>query len=671
MDSRFGFKDFVLLGGLAVVIVLIVLAMVQFDRQWDEVQNIKHQLQQQATDLRNIDNQLRQGIALNPGTTQPSAGTAGLVAAERIAAARAMPGFADGDWLVQGLSGKLATLTPLVSGDRYASDIQSNVQETLCTRYPITLEWRGLLAESWTIKDNSAEWEAYAAGRLAVPITPEEIAKEADYPPADKPEEQKAYVANRLKEGRRDDDIGNEPNCPPAAIITFKMRSGPTFSDGSSVTADDVVFTFNFTMDPRVDAPRERAYYSRIREVKKIGSDEVAFYFRVPYFRAFEIAAAIQVMPKAFYGKYKPEEFNQSTGLLMGSGPYMMEDPAGWKQGQQVQLVRNPRYWTVKSAFDRLVYREFTSAVAQETGFRNGEIDYYEAKPEQYVTMKADPNIAPRTQLFEFQAQTGGYRYLAWNQYRFGKPTKFADKRVRHALTCFTDQKRLIQEVMLGLAVESTGPFNPESKQYNPSIKPFAYDVARGLKLMEEAGWRDRDGAGVLTNDAGETFEFKITYPSGIPNYEKMVLLLKDLYARGKVRLIPDPQEWSVFKDRLKNKDFDAITLAWSSGLESDIFQMFHSTQSMAGGDNFMSYRSPELDRAIEQARRTLDETKRMEIWRQAHSVIYDDQPYTFLFFPKDLVLLDKRIANVQKLPLGLNSDREWFVPRSSQRWTK
>ena len=78
-----------------------------------------------------------------------------------------------------------------------------------------------------------------------------------------------------------------------------------------------------------------------------------------------------------------------------------------------------------------------------------------------------------------------------------------------------------------------------------------------------------------------------------------------------------------------------------------------------------------QLDATIEQARRTLDENARMALWRKAHDIIYDDQPYTFLFFPKNLVFLDKRIANVQKLPLGLNSDSEWFVPKDQQRWTK
>jgi len=232
------------------------------------------------------------------------------------------------------------------------------------------------------------------------------------------------------------------------------------------------------------------------------------------------------------------------------------------------------------------------------------------------------------------------------------------------------NQDRMINEVMLGLAVPATGPFNPASKQYDPALKPYPYDPDKALQLLADAGWKDR-GRGVLTNDAGDQFEFTLTYPSGSANYQKMALLLKDLFARAKIRMNTDEQEFSVFGDRLKHRQFDAISLGWTAGIETDIFQMFHSSQIADGGDDFMSYRSPELDATIEQARRTLDENARMALWRKAHDIIYDDQPYTFLFFPKNLVFLDKRIANVQKLPLGLNSDSEWFVPKDQQRWTK
>jgi peptide/nickel transport system substrate-binding protein len=148
-----------------------------------------------------------------------------------------------------------------------------------------------------------------------------------------------------------------------------------------------------------------------------------------------------------------------------------------------------------------------------------------------------------------------------------------------------------------------------------------------------------------------------------------MVAFLKDSFARAGVVLKPDALEWAVFTDRLKNKDFDAISLAWTSGIETDVNQMFHSSQMVEGGDDFMSYKNPELDKLIDEARRTIDETKRMDIWHKVHQVLNEDQPYTFLFFRKELRFLDGRIDNIQLTRLGMNPLEEWFVPAGKQKY--
>ena len=79
-----------------------------------------------------------------------------------------------------------------------------------------------------------------------------------------------------------------------------------------------------------------------------------------------------------------------------------------------------------------------------------------------------------------------------------------------------------------------------------------------------------------------------------------MVLLLKDIYAEAGVKLIPFPQEWPVMIEALNEKNFEAITLAWTSGVETDINQMFHSSQTITNGNNFINYKNPELDKLIE-----------------------------------------------------------------------
>lgn len=123
--------------------------------------------------------------------------------------------------------------------------------------------------------------------------------------------------------------------------------------------------------------------------------------------------------------------------------------------------------------------------------------------------------------------------------------------------------------------------------------------------------------------------------------------------------------------ENLRRKDFDAITLGWTSGVEIDIFQMFHSSQTVEGGDNFIGYRNPELDRLVDAARAEVAEDERMALWQAAERVLYADQPYTFLFRRKTLAFIDERIANLENTALGLNLMAvpvEVYVPAPQQR---
>jgi peptide/nickel transport system substrate-binding protein len=585
-------------------------------------------------------------VSVSPGgagaTTRPAANASTPLANDpfaRIRAAQDLPDYARGDWLVDAFGNTVGKLTPLISSDAYQSTVEAQVLESLITRDPVTLDWQPLLATGWQIEDHT---DAYNA------------------------------AVEKLKAaGRSDEEIARDASVPDALQIRFRMRPGVTFSDGTPLTADDVVFTHQFIMNPAINAPRAKAYYARIRSADKTAPDEVTFTFREPYFESLGLAGGMGIMPRHFYGQFSAEEFNNSVGLLLGSGPYRMEDPRSWKPGTLIQLVRNDRYWGVAPAFDRLVFKEIPADSSHLAAFRNGDIDVFAAFPEQYQEMIADADLVARTQHYDYQSPTGGYRYIAWNQKRNGEPTFFADKRVRRALTHLVDRERLVQEIMLGYAVPATGPFNPLSKQYNKQVKPLPYDPRQARELLREAGFEDRNGDGVLEDSSGRPFQFRLTYPGGNQNYQKMVLFLKDAFARGGVVLDPDPLDWSLMVERLNKKDFDAITLAWTAGIESDIFQMFHSSQAVADGDNFMSYVNPELDRAIEIARTTVDENERMPHWHKAHAIIAEDQPYTFLMNPKSLIFLDQRIANVQKLERGLNPREEWFVPIDKQRWTR
>jgi len=120
---------------------------------------------------------------------------------------------------------------------------------------------------------------------------------------------------------------------------------------------------------------------------------------------------------------------------------------------------------------------------------------------------------------------------------------------------------------------------------------------------------------------------------------------------------------------RMSSRDFDAITLGWGGVVETDPKQIFHTDSIEGGGDNYISYSNPEVDRLIDQARITQDEDERNQLWHQVHALLYEDQPYTFLWTSRAVNFVDQRIRNVQLMKLGLSSNHEWYVPAAEQRY--
>ena len=617
MQRRLNGRDLLYFGGLGLIFLTIILTMYMIDRQWAKMARMEQLMREQADDLREIGSQVRslgqridEGVVLSRGGQSGSSGEV-PPAFQRAYKATQQDNFAAGDWLVQSFGVNLKSLTPFISEDAYSSEVQSYILESLLIRNPESLEWEGLLAEEWSVTDDGL-------------------------------------------------------------TFTFKLRDGLAFSDGVPLTAEDVAFSFRFIMTESIQAPRERAYYSKIKSVEALDSTTVRFIFAEPYFNALSLAGGMAVLPKHFYETYleRPNDFNQSKGLLLGSGPYRLEDPSNWSPDKgMVELLRNPRYWgPIQPSFDRLIWRIIENDSARLTTFRNGDIDSYSSRPREFKQLVGDSGLAEKAEHWEYMSPVAGYSYIGWNQAR----TWFADKRVRQAMTYLIDRERIIDEIFLGYGEVAISPFSPRSKQHNPSLTPRQYDEAKGIDLLRQAGFEDRNGDGVLEDAEGKPFEFELVYFQGNDDTGRMVLFLKDLLARAGILLKPKPTEWSVMIDLLKKRDFDGITLGWTSGLETDLYQMFHSSQIEGGGNNFISYKNKELDDLIDKARATVDEETRMPLWQASEARLFEDQPDTFLMRRKSLVFVDRRIRNVEKTRVGLNLGSvpmENFVPENEQRY--
>lgn len=436
------------------------------------------------------------------------------------------------------------------------------------------------------------------------------------------------------------------------------------------MTAADVVFSFNQILRSDIQCPNMKPYYEKFTSCKAEGDHRVVFQLGEPYFSAFESVAGMAILSKQWYGTISAEDFNNKPGLLFGSGPYMLDgDPMTWEPASgQITVVRNPKYWGPKPPLDKLVWREYPVDAARLADFRNGKLDAYSVSPDAYPQLSQDAQLLGRGRLLRGVQVDSGYSYIGWNQAWEGKPSPFADKRVRQAMTLLTDRERIRHEINNDIGQIASGPFCPGTSQPDPAIKPWPHDPEQAKVLLKAAGWLDRDGNGVLEDAAGREFRFKLTYPSGNQGSDRQMLFLKDLYAKAGIMMTPDPLAFDILIDRLNTRKFQACSLAWGGSVEGDPRQIFHSSAIQNGGDNMVAHANPELDRLIDAARIEMDDAKRMPLWHRVHALLHEDQPYTFLFNRESVLFVDKRFRNYDIPKTGYPNWPGIYVPAAVQK---
>jgi ABC-type transport system substrate-binding protein len=206
------------------------------------------------------------------------------------------------------------------------------------------------------------------------------------------------------------------------------------------------------------------------------------------------------------------------------------------------------------------------------------------------------------------------------------------------------DKDKIINYLLHGQGEPITGPFVKQTDFYNHHIKPDAYNPEKALALLKAAGWT-RNPAGWLEKN-NERFKFTLITNSGNDLRKAVLAIAQDAWKQIGIDVRTDLLEWSVFiQERVNKLDFDALILGWQMGIDPDLYQIWHSSQTNPYQLNFVGFKNKEADDLIIKIRQEYDHYRQVEYCHRLHEIIAGQQPYTFLYVGKWTAVLDNRIV--------------------------
>ena len=504
-------------------------------------------------------------------------------------------GPAYGDIMVEGSIGDASNLIPILASDSTSHEIAGMIYNGL-VKYDKDMNIVGDLAESW------------------------EIAKE-----------------------------GME--------ITFHLRPGVRWHDGPPFTAEDVLYTYQVTIDPKTPTP----YSGDFLKVKKAEVvDKLTF--RVAYDKPF--APALMSWGSAILPKHllAGKDIAQSplARRPIGTGPYKFKE---WTTGQKIVLVSNHDYFEGRPYIDGYIMRIIPDMATMFLELRTKGIDRMGLTPLQY---------ARQTESNLFRKNFNKYRYLSFSYTFLGynlRNPKFADKRVRQAISYAINKDEIVQGVLLGLGKPVTGPYKPDTWPYNPNVRTYPYDPVKARELLAAAGWRDTNGDGVLDRN-GEPFAFEIITNQGNEVRAKCAEIIQRRLAEVGIKVKIRVLEWAAFvNDFINKRKFEATILGWTIPLDPDGYDVWHSSKTGPDELNFISFKNREVDELLEAGRGTFDMQKRKRAYDRIQEILAEEQPYTFLYAPDALPIIHARFKGIEPAPLGIGYNFiKWYVPKDEQR---
>jgi peptide/nickel transport system substrate-binding protein len=441
--------------------------------------------------------------------------------------------------------------------------------------------------------------------------------------------------------------------------LTFRLRPEAKWSDGVPVTTADVAFTLRTMMDPHNQIASREGWdkITRIEPGRTAagGTCAPATCFTVafradyaPWRDIFSVSAGYFILPRHILAG---KDFNTvwNDGGLVGSGPFTLES---YEPRVRAVLARSPGYWASKDAgggpfLDKIVINFLDSPAGVVNALRQGEA--------QMASLTPDPALIARADAIEGIA-VQAVPSVFWEHLILNVQAEpLTDPAVRLALAYAIDREQVVKVLLDSSFPVLQSVLKPFQLGYEPAFEGYVYDPDRARALLSAAGWTL--GADGIFEKGGKKLEIPIVFTAGDELRRTTIRLMADQAGRAGIRLTPRSETPdTLFGGALGQGDFTAVEIAFGGGLEPTLTSLLATNQIPTEGNGFTGqnvYRwsSPEADRLMRLADRTIADAARSQALGQVQRIVADEVPLIPLYQQPNAVAYTEALSGVKENP--------------------
>jgi peptide/nickel transport system substrate-binding protein len=403
----------------------------------------------------------------------------------------------------------------------------------------------------------------------------------------------------------------------------FKLRKGVKFHNGATMTAEDVKYSFERVTEPGKEKKKSPQYGNirAIKDVRIVSPDTIHLVTDKPFPLLLERLVFFPIVPKAHVEKVGEEAFGSTAAV--GTGPWKLVE---WKKDQYIKLEAFDQHWRGKPAFKYLVFRAIPEVATTVAELKTGGVDIIRNVSADLLN---DIKSHPLTRISTTPILRVHYVSLDMRSAPFDK------KAVRQAANYAIDKQAMIQKMMAGLGKQVATVVQPAAFGFDPSVQPYPYDPKKAKELLAQAGYPN--GVDITMHSASVDWR---------PHFEAIGQMLTEVGLRTTVKMWDPGPAWNKFF-QADGKATNAQYGNWGNYSVFDADAVLHPLyHTEPGGWIGKHYARVEgLDRLIDEARSTIDQPKRKQIYSRIQQMIREEAPSIFLFTQNDTLGISKKVS--------------------------